>query len=165
MKELYLVRHAKSSWDFPNLSDHDRPLNGRGKRNAPEMGKRLKSLGIEPDLLISSTAKRAYKTAKAIANEIGYFKEKIIVESDLFHSSIENILEIVNDQSEETNKLMLFGHNPGFTWFANSFGNLEIDNIPTAGIVALKVTKPWKEVTWGDGSFLFFDYPKKVSGN
>ena len=165
MKELYLVRHAKSSWDFPNLSDHDRPLNGRGKRNAPEMGKRLKSLGILPDLLISSTAKRAYKTAKAIADEIGYSTEKIIVASDIFHASIENILDIVNDQLEETKSLMLFGHNPGFTWFANSFGVLEIGNIPTAGIVAFEVTKPWKDVTWGDGSMLFFDYPKKGSDN
>ena len=83
MKRLFLVRHAKSSWDDPSLDDMDRPLNNRGKRNAPEMGIRLRKQGIIPDLLISSPAKRAHTTAKSISEEIGYPKKKIVIDDRL----------------------------------------------------------------------------------
>jgi phosphohistidine phosphatase len=84
MKKLYLVRHAKSSWEDSSLDDIDRPLNGRGKNNAPEMGERLKKQGILPDLLISSPAKRAMSTAKKIAERVGYSKKEILIDENLY---------------------------------------------------------------------------------
>jgi phosphohistidine phosphatase len=163
MKRLFLVRHAKSSWDNPSLDDIDRPLNNRGKRNAPEMGIRLRKQGIIPDLLISSPAKRALTTAKRIAEEIGYPKKEIQIDDRLYHGSSNSMLSIIHSQKDKINSLMLFGHNPGFTDFANSLCGINIYNIPTAGIVAVDFgIDNWSEVDYKSGELVFFDYPKKI---
>ena len=163
MKTLYLVRHAKSSWKFPELRDFDRPLNGRGKRNAPDMGKRLKAMGILPDLLIASPANRALTTARKIAENIGYPVEDILENDDIYHGSENTLLQVIKSADGDVNELMLFGHNPGFTDLANLLGDQWIDNIPTCGIVALGFdVTDWSEVTPGTGRNLFFDYPKKI---
>lgn len=159
---LYLVRHAKSSWDDPSLADIDRPLNKRGRRDAPEMGSRLRKRNILPELLISSPAVRAHKTAKEIAEKIGYSKKDIILDDGVYHAGQHSLLEIIHQLDNDTESVMLFGHNPGFTTFANALGNLDIDNIPTSGIVALEFSKSWKDIYYGDGKLLFFDYPKKA---
>ncbi|MDN5200810.1 histidine phosphatase family protein [Fulvivirgaceae bacterium BMA10] len=162
MKTLYLVRHAKSSWDFPGLADFDRPLNGRGKRNAPEMGARLRSRSVKPDLLISSPAKRAYGTAKRIAEEIAYSKDKIQTNKLIYHGSEANLLEVIRSQNNNINSVMLFGHNPGFTDLANVLSDDWFDNIPTCGIVAIQFEiENWKEVQPKKGKVIFYDYPKK----
>jgi len=162
MKTVYLVRHAKSSWDFPQLSDHDRPLNGRGKQAAPEMGKRLASRDILPDQLISSTAKRARRTAYAIAKEIGYEKKDIIKTKYLYHAGEEEMLSLVRRQHDDISSLMLFGHNPSFTYFANQLAGVSIENIPTSGVVAVEFdTDSWDSIRFGQGKLVFFDYPKK----
>ncbi len=160
-KTLYLVRHAKSSWNQPSLADIDRPLNKRGKKNAPEMGSRLNKQQIMPDLLISSPAKRAYKTALAIAEKIGYSKKDIVIEEDLYHAGEQKLFDIIKRQSEENQTIMLFIHNPGITWFANKLCNVYIDNVPTAGVVSVGISTLWSEVTNGSGDLIFFDYPKK----
>ncbi|MDX1373779.1 MAG: histidine phosphatase family protein [Nitrososphaeraceae archaeon] len=106
-----LLRHAKSSWDDPGLSDHERPLNKRGKQNAITMGKYLKRKRLVPDLIISSTAKRANKTASIIAKNSGY--EKKTVESEMLYSAIpENYKKVINDIPDKNNKVLLVGHNP-----------------------------------------------------
>jgi len=162
MKRLYLVRHAKSSWDDASLADIDRPLNSRGKNNAPEMGKRLNKQGILPDLLISSPANRAYSTAKKISNEIGYPKKKIKVSDKIYHGSNNSILSVLQSLPDKINHVMLFGHNPGFTDFANLLCNINIYNIPTAGIVAIDFKiEHWSDCAYGNGELMFFDYPKK----
>ena len=84
MKELILVRHAKSSWKDASVYDHERPLNKRGKRDAPEMGARLKLRGCEPDLIVSSSAVRALETARTVAGEIGYPLGRIVVDERLY---------------------------------------------------------------------------------
>ena len=160
-KTIYLIRHAKSSWDHPGLDDIDRPLNNRGKKNAPEMGSRLKVQQILPDLLISSPAKRAYKTALAIAEEIGYSKEDVVIDGDLYHAGEQKLFDIIRRQNEECQSIMLFFHNPGITWFYNQLCNYYIANIPTAGVVSIGISTPWNEVTADSGDFIFFDYPKK----
>lgn len=163
MKLLYLVRHAKSSWANMSLADHDRPLNNRGKRNAPEMGKRLHSKGILPDLLISSTAKRALSTAKKIALEINYEPNKIRTSRFLFHAGEEDIVELIRQQDNNLDSLMLFGHNPGFTYCVNLLSNAGIDNVPTCGIIAISFdTDSWRDIERGQGKLTFFDYPKKL---
>ncbi len=162
MKTLYLVRHAKSSWKYPELSDHDRPLNKRGKRDAPMMGKRLLSLNISPDTMISSTASRAYATAQEIASKIGFPTDQIIPNSDLYHADPSEILEIIQEVKDKYSSTMIFGHNPSFTWIANKLANLNIDNIPTCGVVCVGFpVNCWSEVDYGQGKLVFFDYPKK----
>jgi phosphohistidine phosphatase len=162
MKKLYLIRHAKSSWEDSSLDDIDRPLNNRGKNNAPEMGERLRKQGILPDLLISSPAKRALSTAKKIANKIGYSKNEILIDENLYHGSDDMLIEIVKQLPDTAESVMLFGHNPGFTYFANQLCDINIYNIPTAGIVAIdfQIDK-WQDSGLGMGDLVFFDYPKK----
>jgi phosphohistidine phosphatase len=162
MKTLYMVRHAKSSWDDMSLSDHDRPLNGRGEKNAPEMGRRLKDRGILPDLLISSSAVRAYETARKIAKEIGYLENRIANSKNLYHADEEDIIRWLQEQEDKNNSLMIFGHNPGFTECVNLLSGAGFYNIPTCGVVAMAFeTELWSEVKAGTGTLIFYDYPKK----
>lgn len=163
MKTLYVIRHAKSSWDAPDMDDFERPLNARGKRDAPRMGKRLKEKEIHPDLVLSSPAKRALATAKRIAKVIGYPSESIKTDRLLYHGDEETILAVVQGLKDKYKNVMLFSHNPGLTDFVNTLmnGELDIDNVPTCGIVAFQfAVEDWKDVTWGKGNMLFFDYPK-----
>lgn len=165
MKTLYLIRHAKSSWDNLNLDDFERPLNDRGEKDAPRMGRRLKEKRLTPDIVVSSPAVRALETCKIICESLGVDKKKIIEHKSLYHASEEEILKVVRslkDRSgDDEENVLLFGHNPGLTDFANRLLNEHIVNIPTAGVVAaqLKINK-WNEADWGCGKLLFFDFPK-----
>ena len=163
MKTLFIIRHAKSSWDASNVDDFDRPLNERGKRDAPRMGKRFKEKDIHPDWMVSSPAKRALSTAKRIAEALKYKKDDIKSDRRLYHADEETILTVVKELKDNRNVVMLFGHNPGLTEFVNSLmdGSQDIDNIPTCGVVAFQFSiEHWTEVDWGKGKMLFFDYPK-----
>lgn len=161
MKTLYLGRHAKSSWKNMDLADIDRPLNKRGKRDAPFMGKLLADKGIKPDLIISSSAKRAAATAKVIASEINYPEEEIIFDENIYEASGRGLLEIISGTDEEYNSIMLFGHNPGVTVLQNNLSEHFIDNIPTCGVVALEFKTSWNEIELKSAGFIFFEYPKK----
>jgi len=161
MKTLYLSRHAKSSWRDPELSDIERPLNKRGKRDAPFMGKLLAEKGINPDLIISSPAKRASSTAKIIASELNYDKEKIIFDKNIYEGTGRRLLEIISEIKEKYNFVMLFGHNPGLTVLSNNLSDRFIDNIPTSGVVALEFSTSWEEIELNSAGFIFFEYPKK----
>jgi phosphohistidine phosphatase len=165
MKTLYVVRHAKSSWDDPDLSDFERPLNARGKRDAPRMGKRLKEKDLTPDCVISSPARRAHSTAKRICAVLAFDKNKIKTERKLYHASEETILSIVQGIKSSFDTVLIFGHNPGLTDFVNEILNEEsgifIDNIPTCGVVALTFNVDnWSNVDWKKGKMIFYDYPK-----
>ena len=163
MKTLYIIRHAKSSWEDPNQDDFDRSLNDRGKRDAPRMGKRLKEKDIRPDLILTSPAKRAFSTAKRIAKVLKYDKDGIKADKRLYHADEEVILSLVQGLKDKHNIVMVFGHNPGLTDFVNSFqsGELDIDNVPTCGVVAFELDiDSWKNAAWGKGKIKFFDYPK-----
>ena len=163
MKTLFIIRHAKSSWDASNIDDFERPLNDRGKRDAPRMGKRLKEKDIQPTLLLSSPAKRALSTAKGIAKVLKYPKDDIKTDRRLYHADEETMLTVVRELKEKQDVVMIFSHNPGLTEFVNSLmdGELDIDNVPTCGVVAFKLDlDTWKDVDWGKGKLLFFDYPK-----
>ena len=163
MKRLYLIRHAKSSWDDPDLSDIDRPLNKRGKKDAPIMGERLKNEHkAKPDLIISSPAKRAIRTARVIAKEIGYSKEKIEIKDSLYASGVTAMLNVIHYLDDSLDEVMLFGHNPDLTSLANHLSNQHVDNIPTCGIFCVDFDlKSWQDVKKGKGIFKFLDYPKK----
>ncbi len=162
MKVLYLVRHAKSSWDDETLADIDRPLNKRGKKDAPEMGERLKRQNIQPDLLISSPAKRARATAKKIAKKIEYPKEKIKIEEEIYEGEPDQYLELLKNISDHYPSVMVFGHNPGITEFSNALCGVQIHNIPTCGIVSIHFEiNEWQQIDYNKGKLVFFDYPKK----
>lgn len=163
LKTLYLVRHAKSSWDYPELTDFERPLSQRGERNAPDMGKYLINQGVLADLLLSSPANRALSTAKVISKEIGYMQE-IVTDKRIYHAAEKTLLDVLNKQDESLSSIMMLGHNPGFTDFANRLTGGYIDNIPTCG--ACQIDFPidkWKDVTFGLGEMIFFQYPKGLS--
>ncbi|HDL19633.1 MAG TPA: histidine phosphatase family protein [Bacteroidetes bacterium] len=162
MKRLYLVRHAKSSWDDPGLHDSDRPLNKRGKRDAPFMGERLKKYHVVPDIIVSSPAKRALKTAKIIAKKINYPVKKIKTANIIYNGNSFDLLSFIRNTDEAVNEAMLFGHNPEITGLANYFSNKIIPNMPTCGILCVEFnTGSWKEVAAENGTVLFFDYPGK----
>ncbi len=162
MKRLYLLRHAKSSWKDPELADYDRPLNKRGKRDAPFMGQRLKKQGVRPDIILSSPAKRARRTAKLIAQEIDYPPKQIQWLESLYAAGSESMLQIISEIDDGFSQVLLVGHNPGLTDLAERLTGTLVDNIPTAGVMAIDFEiESWANMMEGSGTVVFFDYPKK----
>ena len=160
MKNIFFVRHAKSYWGDQSLSDFDRPLNKRGKEDAPLMGKILIEKKVKPDLIISSPAKRARRTAIFIADKINYPEKKILFDEQLYEASPNDILKVLMKLDEKHNSVMLFGHNPGLTLLNNFISDMYVDNIPTCGIVALEFDNEWVKLDKNSCRQLFFDYPK-----
>jgi len=164
MKTLTLVRHAKSSWHDTNLSDRERPLNKRGLRDAPIMARRAVEAGIRPSLIIASPAVRAWTTAKIFATEIGYPVEFLQREDDIYLASLDRLLDVVASQDAGFNNLMLFGHNPGLTDFANYLSPGLTNNLSTAGIVSVEIDRDdWLLFDRPATELLVYDYPKKQS--
>jgi phosphohistidine phosphatase len=164
-KELLLVRHAKSSWDDPYLDDHDRPLNDRGLRHAPEMGKRLQGWSIRPDVWISSTALRAITTAEILAEQVGFPQDQIQRSKDLYHASATDLLEFIAGLDDAIGSAILFGHNPGMTSLVANLYGLLIGNVPTCGVVHLQFREAkWKAVSSALPARAYFDFPKNESG-
>jgi phosphohistidine phosphatase len=169
MKHLLLFRHAKSCWKDLNLSDHDRPLNRRGNKAAPQMGEKLSKKEVKPDLIITSSAIRALSTAELLAQKINYSLDKIQINQNLYHASINEMMKVCSKCSKQVDNLMLVGHNPGLTQFANhllQYDNQYFANIPTAGLVTISMDiDSWQQL---DNSIsllkielLDYDYPKK----
>ena len=161
MKTLVIVRHAKSSWEDLSLSDHQRPLNKRGKRDAPIMGARLAQWGPPVDRVISSSAVRALTTAEIITQEMGLPWDEIQIEDGLYHASEEDMLDLIREQEDHIDGLMLFGHNPGMTYLVNDLSDLDLDNLPTCGVVVLKFdVYSWADVGESDPVSAEIDFPK-----
>ena len=162
MKSLFLTRHAKSSWDHPGLSDIDRPLNSRGKKAAPRMGELIHKKKDIPNILISSPAHRAFSTAKAFAKTFGYPENDIIINNTIYGAGPYQLLDIVKDQDDLYHSIMLFGHNPTFTTFANMLSNENIFNVVTCGVVRIDFNiQNWVDIDYGSGSMIYYEYPKK----
>ncbi|MEJ0055640.1 MAG: histidine phosphatase family protein [Bacteroidota bacterium] len=162
MKTLYLLRHAKSSWDDPDLDDFDRPLNERGEKDAPKMGKRLKEREIVLDIFYSSPAARAIATAKTVARIIGFPVANIQSERKLYHADDETLMDVLRGASDKSDSIMIAGHNPGLTDFTNLLQSEIIDNIPTTGVVGIKFKiTSWKDVKAKSGKLVFFDFPRR----
>ena len=162
MKTLYLVRHAKSSWENRNVSDFDRTLNDRGKRDAPFMAKLLKEKNIKVDMLLSSPAVRALTTAKIFAEEFSFPEDKIVTDKNIYEADRSDLLEILMDTPDSADSLVLFGHNPGITYLSNYLCDFETDNIPTCGVICMHLDyDSWKYLGNKTCGFKFFEYPKK----
>jgi phosphohistidine phosphatase len=146
MKTLLVLRHAKSSWDHPGLSDHDRPLNGRGEKDAPRMGKLLKKRNLVPDLIISSTALRAKQTAEAVAEKCGYVREIEFTEQ-FFHAPPHIYLQKLATVDEQHHLVMVVGHNPGLEDLVNQVTQVqEIFTTANLAWIELPVAR-WADVT------------------
>ncbi len=164
MKKIYFIRHAKSSWNEIGLSDFDRPLNKRGKRDLPFMAKRLKSFGILPDLIISSPAKRAKKTAQKIAEIIGYDVDKILYVDSLYDSSYETYRYLIDSLDDSLEEVFIVAHNPTMTEVAERLSGTILTNMPTCSIVCIAFdVEKFRDIKEEGGRLLFFDYPKKHS--
>ena len=164
MNTLYLVRHAKSSWKHPELSDIDRPLNKRGRDNAPMMAQRLRARGVYLDKIITSPAVRAYTTGNSLAAGIGYASDDIEVAMDLYFEGIDAMMSLLQSVGPEHEHIMLVGHNPDMTHMLNSLVGFTTDNMPTCAIatIGFKQTN-WQEIDYGMGILLDYDYPKRTT--
>lgn len=160
MKNLYLIRHAKSDWSEGSESDFDRGLNKRGQKAILTMGDALKEKKVMPDLILCSPAKRAKLTAKGLAKQIGYNGEIKYIDA-LYMATPETVYALIRDVNDKHDTLFIVGHNPETTELCNMMTDTYIDNVPTLGIVALKLpVDRWKELTTGEGKLKFFIYPK-----
>ncbi|MBK9336268.1 MAG: histidine phosphatase family protein [Lewinellaceae bacterium] len=165
MRHLFLVRHAKSSWNIPGLRDFDRPLNDRGRHDAPRMGQLLQNMGVKPDLLVSSPAKRALTTAQYFAEALGIPTDAIVQESNIYDAFATDILAIVRALPDSAQVVCLFGHNPTFTDVANRFSDTGIDNVPTCGVVYLESSAArWEELRTENTRVQASFFPKQVLG-
>jgi len=161
MKTLFLVRHAKSSRDDPSLPDRSRPLDDRGKQDAPMMGKRLARRDVKPDLLVSSPALRALTTAQLIAGELGYQRKNIVVDDRLYASSPDDLLAVIRALDKKLDRVMLVGHNPEFTDLAHRLSS-EIIDMPTCAVAEFSFdTKAWSDVGDVMPAKAVLDFPKK----
>ncbi len=161
MKELLIIRHAKSSWANPGQDDYDRPLNNRGEHDAPMMAQRLLDRKIKIDAFVSSTANRAFTTASYFAEAYKRKQKEIVGMKKLYHAYPDIFYEVIRELDDKYNSVAIFAHNPGITYFANELTLTKIDDMPTCGIFALKITiEQWKDFEKGKKAFWFFDYPK-----
>jgi phosphohistidine phosphatase len=164
MKRLTLVRHSKSDWSLPGQQDWDRALNKRGQRDAPEMARRLRARKLKPDVILSSPAVRALATATIMARELKVAASIVRQDERLYLAGPADMLTVIRELGGTARHLMVFGHNPGITDFANrlSAGD-RIDNMPTSAVfTATFAIQDWSELDWGTGQDAQFDYPKNL---
>jgi phosphohistidine phosphatase len=163
MKTLFLVRHAKSSWDDRDLTDFERPLNERGLNDAPIIAKILHDRKIKPDLIISSPAVRALSTAQIFAKEFHYDFKNILEDERIYEAAMRDLTEVVREIPNDIACAMLFGHNPGISNFVNLLGDQFIADMPTCAIAGLELKiNSWAELERRCGNVVLFEYPKKL---
>ncbi|HVZ97420.1 MAG TPA: histidine phosphatase family protein [Chitinophagaceae bacterium] len=161
MKTLLLVRHAKSSWADSSLTDFERPLNERGKHDAPEMAKRIKAKKIDIDLFVSSPARRAKRTAELFLKELNARDKDLVLVKELYEAPADNFYAVIEALPDKKDTVALFAHNPGITDFINSLQLTHLMEMPTCGIYAITVdVDHWIDFKKSGKEFLFFDYPK-----
>jgi phosphohistidine phosphatase len=161
MKQLLIVRHAKSSWALAGQDDFDRPLNDRGLRDAPVMAQRLIDKKITIGAYIASPAKRALTTANLFAETFGAAKGSLKTIQKLYHAAPAVFYEIISGIDDSVETAAVFSHNPGITAFVNELTNTRIDDMPTCAVFAVQIDiDHWKDFRDAKKTFLFFDYPK-----
>lgn len=162
MKTIFLVRHAKSSWDDPDLADKERPLAKRGLRDAPFMAQLVRANGFVPDRLVSSTARRALSTASFFAAAYHLPASQVQLRDDLYEASSFEVIRIIQSLDDADQTVFLFGHNPTFTSVANMFEGPYIGNIPTTGIVGIQASvDSWKKFDSHSAQRFAFWFPKE----
>lgn len=164
MKTLYLLRHAKSSWDEMGLADFERPLNDRGRKTAPLMGELMRERGLVPDFIVSSPAERAKQTANLVAGA-AEIESKIRVDERIYEASPQRLLEAVTRIEDLYKSAMIIGHNPGIEGFIRYLTG-DIESMPTAALAVIKLdTKSWSDISAGMGKLESIIRPKDEFSN
>lgn len=165
MRRLTLLRHAKTEAQHSGQEDWDRVLEPRGQQDAPEMARRLRERKLKPDRMITSPAVRALTTAQIFARELHLPATKLQQDERLYLASPKVLKEVVRELGGDAQHLMIVGHNPGLTEFADRLSaDREIDNMPTCAIYTLEFEiEDWSELDWNSGLNAEFDYPKNCS--
>ncbi|NWF36640.1 histidine phosphatase family protein [Mariprofundus sp. KV] len=162
MKQLILVRHAKSSWDDLSARDFDRDLNDRGHCDAQEMGQRLARRGFKPDAFMISSSRRTRSTAYLMADQLAFSHADIELKDELYLASPSTMLKAIRQTPDHVQRLALLAHNPGITELTNRLARTYINNVPTCGLAILEMDiSSWNEVG-GRALLLDFDYPKRA---
>ena len=168
MKRLYLLRHAKSSWDDPTLADRDRPLAPRGRRAAKVMAQHLGRKGIAPELVLCSPSTRTRQTLKRLAPGPGK-KADVQIEPELYAAPARNLLEVLHKVPDQVESVMLIGHYPGIQDLALSLARpgSQISRLrrkfPTAALATLELNGTWRELAPGSAELVSLVKPKELS--
>lgn len=161
-KKLIFIRHAKSSWKDPDLTDYERPLNERGLRDAPFMAELLSKKINKIDLIITSGAERALKTSKEFQKVFNLDDKYFIINDDIYYGMDEALFNIIKNIDDKYSNVLLFGHNPALTAVCNYLSDKSLYNIPTCGIVQLDYFgESWQNITKKIFKFDSFEFPKK----
>lgn len=161
MKSLYIMRHAKSSWEYPDLCDEERPLLEKGVKRTHKIIHFLKSKNVTLDLIISSHAVRALETAKMIAGAMNYPEDRIDIRKRVYHGDTDELLKELFSLDDSIESVLIVGHNPGFTRFANYFLNDQIEWLPTSGVVRIDFrAASWNDIVDAAAEKIFLVYPK-----
>ena len=162
MKTLLVLRHAKSSWNYPELSDYDRSLNGRGKRDAPRMGKHLRQAALIPDRILTSSAKRARKTANKVAKSCGYTGK--VKKLDAFYDTVPGVyFSTLQALPDKYQRVLVVGHNPTMEQLVNHLTG-EIRRMPTAALAHIELPiQSWEMLDlWTKGTLVNLWTPKTL---
>lgn len=164
LKRITLLRHAKSSWKNPELNDFERPLNKRGQRDAPLMGRYLADRGVRFDLLLVSPATRARMTAEAIAEQLKIDRDRLIFNQHIYQATLSELVALLQTIADDRQNVLLIGHNPGITDLANFLVDGRLENIPTSGVFSVELqVQSWKQLDQSAARLLFYDYPKRIA--
>ena len=162
MKSLFIIRHAKSSWSNPQLSDFDRPLNKRGLRDAPFMSTLLLGKEGKVDKIVSSPANRAMTTAGYFAEKMEISNDDILFKQGIYEAHHSTLTDIISRFEDSWDSVAMFGHNPGFTNLVNLFAVDYLPNLPTCGIVkVVGMVTSWKDFIPGNASVRVMYFPKQ----
>jgi phosphohistidine phosphatase len=164
MRRLTLVRHAKSDWKNPDLEDIDRPLNRRGLKAAPKMAASLAEQNLRPDLMLSSPAVRALETARVFAKALDFPLRRLKTEDRLYLARPADLLEVVHGVGARVRHLMIFGHNPGLSEFAQSLtGDSDLGELPTCAVYTMELdVRSWADVRFGEASNAALSSPRRL---
>jgi phosphohistidine phosphatase len=161
MKNLLLLRHAKSDWDDPSLRDFDRPLAARGERDAPKIGKALRKRGPAPDLIMSSPAARAKQTVEAVA-KAARFELEIKFNQAIYDASSPELLQLIRSLPDDSSCVLLVGHNPGFEDLVGRLSGSH-ERMPTAALACIQFQiDKWEDVDDGKGKLAWLLTPKQL---
>ena len=159
---LHIVRHAKSSWDYENISDIDRPLKLRGIRDAYEMARRLKINRRTPDRIVCSPANRAMHTASIFVRVFEKDYNMVCIDARLYAQGYKKIIEVIQEQDDAFTEIMIFGHNPDFSDLAGHYAKESYIDMPTCGIVSISFeADSWKDINQSNAIGEEVDFPKK----
>ncbi len=163
MKRLFLARHGKSDWSRPTLDDFDRPLNKRGRHDAPRMGKHLAGLGLLPDIIVTSPARRARETADALAHAMHMPIDKLREDGRIYAASVSVLLEVIHGWDETWNSVMMVGHNPGIADIAMMLTDESVGHVPTCTIMEVELdVSYWVDTLSGCGTLTSKSLPRAI---